>query len=409
MSALLSPPAVLFHVAVTVSPILYAPPVPLAPLIAIFAAVTVGALSVANPANILAGASGNVTVTAAKAGALTDTVSLTLTSKVQTGVTGLTNVGLTGQTVGVTGTAYDYANAVIADTTVAFGNIHVGAAAVTRNLSVSNAKITNATYQDNLTATATAVTGVSVNTLSELAADTSGNLVFTAATGTAGSLAGGVNFVPRGAFERTRPVFNGSAYFMARDAEKSLHKTPGPAAQFKGAKVDFEIYPHPTMNGNKLTVGAVGLIARNGDLLANFYRDLLGLAVLDRGGGVTRLGAGGADVLHTRRHHVEEGLCARDDFRLADIGRIADEFGRAGFLGQDNADLDCYVTKKALDGLFTMVAAEEKQIRENPAARTTGRTFARADSRFSNRCPASSRPTNPTMSTRAPSAATLVP
>ncbi len=35
----------------------------------------------------------------------------------------------------------------------------------------------------------------------------------------------------------------------------------GPAAQFKGAKVDFEIYPHPTMNGNKLTVGAVGLIA----------------------------------------------------------------------------------------------------------------------------------------------------
>ena len=43
----------------------------------------------------------------------------------------------------------------------------------------------------------------------------------------------------------------------------------------------------------------------------------------------------------------------------------------AGFLGQDNTDLDGYVTKKALDGLFTMVAAEEKQIRENPAARTT--------------------------------------
>ena len=35
----------------------------------------------------------------------------------------------------------------------------------------------------------------------------------------------------------------------------------GPAAQFKGAKVDFEIYPHPTMNGNKMTIGAVGLIA----------------------------------------------------------------------------------------------------------------------------------------------------
>lgn len=35
----------------------------------------------------------------------------------------------------------------------------------------------------------------------------------------------------------------------------------GPAAQFKGANVNFEIYPIPTFNGNKLTVGAVGLIA----------------------------------------------------------------------------------------------------------------------------------------------------
>lgn len=35
----------------------------------------------------------------------------------------------------------------------------------------------------------------------------------------------------------------------------------GPSAQFKGAGVNFEIYPHPTVNGNKLTVGAIGLIA----------------------------------------------------------------------------------------------------------------------------------------------------
>jgi iron complex outermembrane recepter protein len=42
------------------------------------------------------------------------------------------------------------------------------------------------------------------------------------------ALAGGVNMVPRGAFERSRPQFNGSAYVMMRDAEKSLRKTPGP-------------------------------------------------------------------------------------------------------------------------------------------------------------------------------------
>ena len=34
-------------------------------------------------------------------------------------------------------------------------------------------------------------------------------------------------------------------------------------------------------------------------------------------------------------------------------------------------DVDAYVTTKALDGLFKMVAEEEKQIRQNPVARTT--------------------------------------
>ncbi len=40
-------------------------------------------------------------------------------------------------------------------------------------------------------------------------------------------------------------------------------------------------------------------------------------------------------------------------------------------LGKDSMDIDAYVTNKALDGLFKMVAEEEKQIRQNPVARTT--------------------------------------
>ncbi|MGY6561764.1 MAG: DUF4197 domain-containing protein [Luteibaculaceae bacterium] len=36
-----------------------------------------------------------------------------------------------------------------------------------------------------------------------------------------------------------------------------------------------------------------------------------------------------------------------------------------------NPDLDDYVTEKALDGLFILLAQEEKNIRDNPAARTT--------------------------------------
>jgi hypothetical protein len=42
-----------------------------------------------------------------------------------------------------------------------------------------------------------------------------------------------------------------------------------------------------------------------------------------------------------------------------------------GYLGSDAMDVDTYVTNKALDGLFKMVAAEEASIRANPAARTT--------------------------------------
>jgi hypothetical protein len=40
-------------------------------------------------------------------------------------------------------------------------------------------------------------------------------------------------------------------------------------------------------------------------------------------------------------------------------------------LGTEAMDVDAYVTNKALDGLFKMVAEEEKRIRENPAARTS--------------------------------------
>ena len=43
----------------------------------------------------------------------------------------------------------------------------------------------------------------------------------------------------------------------------------------------------------------------------------------------------------------------------------------ASFLGADAGDLDGYVTQKSLDGLFKMIATEEKKIRENPVARST--------------------------------------
>jgi len=64
------------------------------------ATTAVGTLGLTDPANILAGKTGNVVVTAAKAGSLAGDVSLALSSNAN-GVTGLTTTALTGATVAV--------------------------------------------------------------------------------------------------------------------------------------------------------------------------------------------------------------------------------------------------------------------------------------------------------------------
>ena len=54
-------------------------------------------------------------------------------------------------------------------------------------------------------------------------------------------------------------------------------------------------------------------------------------------------------------------------------GELTEEAAQVPMVGEmtQGLNLEDYVTQGALDGLFTMLAAEEKQIRENPAARTT--------------------------------------
>lgn len=53
-------------------------------------------------------------------------------------------------------------------------------------------------------------------------------------------------------------------------------------------------------------------------------------------------------------------------------GRIADTYNTLPLAGkQPLVDLDEYVTDRALSGLFTVLAGEERKIREDPLARTT--------------------------------------
>jgi len=53
-----------------------------------------------------------------------------------------------------------------------------------------------------------------------------------------------------------------------------------------------------------------------------------------------------------------------------ELAQEADKVPLVGDMAQDY-NLEDYVTSEALNGLFTLLAAEEKKIRENPAARTT--------------------------------------
>ncbi len=46
-------------------------------------------------------------------------------------------------------------------------------------------------------------------------------------------------------------------------------------------------------------------------------------------------------------------------------------YDKVPFMKKEDIDLDHYITNKALDGLFYMVAEEEKKIRTNPAAQVT--------------------------------------
>lgn len=53
------------------------------------------------------------------------------------------------------------------------------------------------------------------------------------------------------------------------------------------------------------------------------------------------------------------------------VGTFSKGLNAAGYLNAETMDIDAYVTQKTMDGLFKMVADEEKKIRTNPAARTT--------------------------------------
>lgn len=52
-------------------------------------------------------------------------------------------------------------------------------------------------------------------------------------------------------------------------------------------------------------------------------------------------------------------------------GELVSRYNKIPFVEKVNPNLDDYATERAIEGLFVMIAKEEKNIRDNPVARTT--------------------------------------
>lgn len=52
-------------------------------------------------------------------------------------------------------------------------------------------------------------------------------------------------------------------------------------------------------------------------------------------------------------------------------GDVINTYNKIPFVEKVNPDLNAYATEMAMQGLFSMIAVEEKKIRENPVERTT--------------------------------------
>lgn len=79
----------------------------------------------------------------------------------------------------------------------------------------------------------------------------------------------------------------------------------------------------------------------------------------------------GSEQLTARLRPIVEAATAKTGVTSAYKKLVGQASFLSPFMSKDATDVDGYITAKALDGLFTLIAAEEKRIRENPIARTT--------------------------------------
>jgi fibronectin-binding autotransporter adhesin len=160
---------------------------------------TSGGFTASGSASNIAGGgsgSGNLLVglgTSLTAGAQLGTTTLALFSNAVNS-SGLAQQAISSQTITITGSTYDFAQAKFTGTTLDFGVVHVGASVAGQNVAFGNQTVTNASFQDSLNVSATTGNArVTATGFTGLAASAGGgttnNVAVSVSTATAGSLA----------------------------------------------------------------------------------------------------------------------------------------------------------------------------------------------------------------------------
>lgn len=110
------------------------------------------------------------------------------------------------------------------------------------------------------------------------------------------------------------------------------------------------------------------------------FADAWGILKGDDSAATTYFRAQTAGVLATRfLPKVQEQMQEVGLYRV--YNQLLDAYGALPLVSKPSFDLDAYITGRALGGLFTVLAGEEKRIRDDPLARTTDllrRVFAQS-------------------------------
>ena len=194
---------------------------------------------------------------------------------------------------------------------------------------------------------------VSINNLSRIEA------VYSPTPESPGSaLAGSINLVPRSAFERARPIFNGSVYLAMRDSTKQFHRSPGPAREptYK-VRPGFEFsWIVPVNKRFGFTVSAGGsTLYTEGPLLNNTWR----------GGGAATNGTTLPDTTPDRPYlsdflvRMESKIADRSsfattvDYRLSAADRLSFSFQYGTFHTDYNQRALTFIVNRVLPGEFS--------------------------------------------------------